>query len=222
MGRITNAGAPAWAWSSGAFDQTVAITRAGAGDITLSLRPGYGQVATEAVMFVQPSIAYSASNLRATGVVDTTAIQKQITSLQEGVAGAASALTDMDLDVLLIGLGHRAREARVGMLHGMAFLAGGGAANIRDQNGAFDAAVIDNGVGDWTMTYANGFDLGANEGVHILGGADFNAAASSLRSFGLVRPDAQTVRITAGAEQAAGAASIPLDTNVSVLSFRLL
>lgn len=100
---VANAGgAVTFAWQSGDFDAAGIIDN-GAGDISLTLLKGVD--AAECVIVCNKRGAVAASQLCAFGVVHVSDTVKRITSLQEGAAGAVSALTDMDFDILICAKG---------------------------------------------------------------------------------------------------------------------
>lgn len=80
---------------------TGAIVRNGAGDYTLTLSEAVD--ALESEVFVTQEANLAASQLNGFGIVrtDTTI---RITMLREGGGGAVSALTDMDIQVLVMRL----------------------------------------------------------------------------------------------------------------------
>lgn len=93
------AGVPSWLWQNGGFSNT--ITDTGAGNIGLNLPTDGGVDASESVILATPRTTLAASGLQSCGVVHTSDTVKQVTLLQEGAAGAASALTDFNFDVLV-------------------------------------------------------------------------------------------------------------------------
>jgi len=100
---ITAQVGPLFAVNSGMFTQ---IARTGAGDYNLTLAAG-GVDATQAAIIACPRAAQAASQLRAVGVNHTSDTVKQITCLQEGAAGAVSALTDFNFDVAVFARAFR-------------------------------------------------------------------------------------------------------------------
>lgn len=224
MGRILANGTFQAGLTTGAIATGTAIVNPGAGDHTITLQPGYGQVAAEAFILASPFLAQAASELRAIGVEDTTATTKRFTSLEEANAGGASTLTDMPMDFVILKLGTKSEdEVIVGKLHGAASVIGDNAApTFAWQNGAFQNAITRNGAGDYTLTYQAGWNVAADEAVHFITRRGV-MVASGLASFGQVRPAAATLRITSGLEAGGGAASVLSDAvNYDILSFRLL
>ena len=84
-----------------------------------------------------------------------------------------------------------------------------------NQSGDFDAVIVDNGVGDISITFVAGSGLAA--GAYA---ASFNVvgalAASQLTTFGIVDVSAREKRITVLREGAAGAVSALADVNFQV------
>ena len=95
------AGAPSFLWQSGDFEAV--ITDTGVGDITVTLKEGLD--ASECSIQCTPRAAQAASGLTTIGVVHTSDTAKQITIVQEGAAGAASARADVNFDIAILGLG---------------------------------------------------------------------------------------------------------------------
>ena len=77
------------------------VTRTVAGDYDITLGPGFGVDALASAIIANPRIAAAASQNRSIGVVHTSDNVKRVTCLQEGAAGAASALTDFDFDLAI-------------------------------------------------------------------------------------------------------------------------
>lgn len=89
----SSVGAASFRWQTGGF---ASVSNAVAGTFVLTLRDDYAVDATEIFPICQPDSALAASDLTAFGFANTSDTIKQITTYQEGAAGAASALTDVD------------------------------------------------------------------------------------------------------------------------------
>lgn len=97
-----NMGTPAYTWQNGAFTGT--ITDTGVGDINLNLQADKALDATECVVILSMRGALNVgagSQGTSFGCNHTSDVAKQITILREGAGGAASALADIDFDVLM-------------------------------------------------------------------------------------------------------------------------
>jgi len=96
---VFTAGAPSFLFQSGEFTGT--ITDNGTGDITLNLNAADAVDASECSIVCTPRAAQAASGLTSIGVVHTSDTAKQITIVQEGAAGAASARADVNFDICI-------------------------------------------------------------------------------------------------------------------------
>jgi hypothetical protein len=102
LASVTIAGGIAsFVFQDGAF---ASVVRTAPGVVDLTLQPGMGVAATESVAICFPSVPATASNMRSNAVAQTSATVKTVTMLQEGAAGAASALTDNDFVVAIFKL----------------------------------------------------------------------------------------------------------------------
>lgn len=82
------------------FNSGVPIVRNGAGDYTLTLNEAVGL--NEISVLIVPTGAAVASANKSFGWTLVTPTTIRVTSLQEGAAGAASALTDLDFDIVVM------------------------------------------------------------------------------------------------------------------------
>lgn len=221
LGAITGGVAPAWDWASGAFDQATGITRAGPGDLTIATLAVQGIDASELIALVGPR-GDPGNLMRAAAINPVTDTTFQLTSLEEGAAGVASALTDMDLAVALLAPGHY-QGPTVGQLHAAALIQGDAVAPSFDfATGVWDQAtgITRNGAGDYTVPYLATQGIDEGESLHFFLPAGV-LAASGLRTIGYTRPTDGQVRMFMSQEGAAGAASAYTDYNAYALSMRL-
>lgn len=86
------------------FDATVAPIDNGAGDFTLTWPVDHPVNVDQCQVIVMRRGAAIASELSSSGHAWPTANTLRITTLQEGAAGAVSALTDYNVDVWVVGL----------------------------------------------------------------------------------------------------------------------
>lgn len=213
LGRIAGGANPVWAWASGGIDTTIPITRAGAGDITIARRAGWGGVAPtgvnagRAIVIVKPSQAYAPSGLVTPSATILNDTQVQITSLQEQGGGAASILADADLDVAILDLGGKRSGGRSGgQVRAWGSVSG---AALVSRSGSV-AGVTNPGQGLYTITLIPDEGIGANESVVLMSPRGV-LAPSGLQAMGYTRPDANTIAVTLGEEAGGGNASILQD-----------
>jgi hypothetical protein len=83
----------------------------------------------------------------------------------------------------------------------------------------FQAAITDNGVGDYTLNLDGG-NLCADAECCIFVGPNELQAASGMINIGTRWASAQTIQVTCVQEQAGGAASIAYDSTVNVMVLR--
>lgn len=101
--QFSGAGVPSYGGGAGqqkGFDGSVAIVDNGPGDITLTLKDEVG--ADQVAIFANRAGALAASGLVAIGWTMPTLKTIRVTILNEGAAGAVSALTDLDFDILVM------------------------------------------------------------------------------------------------------------------------
>lgn len=89
----SSVGAASFRWQTGGFST---VTNAVAGTTVLTLLADYGVDATEMFPILQPDSALAASDMTTFGIVSTSDTVKTCSTWQEGAAGGASALTDVD------------------------------------------------------------------------------------------------------------------------------
>lgn len=217
-----------------------AIDVGGAGDITLSTDTDRGLAPDQVVIIATQRGVLAASELSAFAFDHTAAgpnlnanRDKRVTILQEGALGAASALTDLDFDFLVVerggnrylndlarrrGIDELAALEVVGIC-GLDFPAG--VPTFRFQTGEFVGAPIDNAVGDTTVTLQADRAIAADERVCIAA-YDVELAPSGLVAAAVDDASPTALRITTLQEGAAGGASALTDIPLTLAVFRRL
>jgi hypothetical protein len=229
MGRISGGIAPAWEWSRGGIDEATPITRGGAGDYTFNLLPDQGiDGLTGGIILCQPTQSAGTAPppfLQSVAINHVSDVAKQVTMLREGGGGAASVLTDMDVNVVVLGLGARPGLS-VGKLHAACSIVGGVNPTYLWASGAIAnqaAGPTRTSPGVYIIDYLADQGTAPGESIEFTLPRGVQAASgmqviNAGRAFG---PVAVTQVVTqARQEGVAGAISVPTDLSYDFLSFR--
>jgi hypothetical protein len=214
-----NGATSTWRYNDGGF--TNAFTLNAAGDWTFNLQAANGSATGDVAIFVAPRGAVLAgSDIQTTGVVWGSATTIRVTSGQEQPAGAASALTTMDLDIVVLAENPRgSRGGGKSILLGWALIdMTTGAPAIVRQSGCVQN-ITSAAAGDATINLMPALGRDASECV-IIAKPMGVGVASSMWGISVIHTSDTAKRIMAVQEQAGGAASIAADcTMVAVAIF---
>lgn len=221
-GSIALVGGPGyqWVWQDGGFQN--AIVYNGLGDLSVFLQPDRGQDASECIVLCSERkvLPFAGSDLTATGVVQVDDFEKRITIGQEGGGGAASALTDYPLDVVVLSTRRNDEGPRSKLLAAGVFDTTTGAPVASWQTADFAAAAITSaGVGLPILHFL------ANRGKDNREMAAIFRVMSPLAASGLIGctmhsggSDDVTKPASLVQEQGGGAASILVDNTAMAVA----
>jgi hypothetical protein len=223
MGRITGGANPTWLFATGGIDQTTdfgngpsGILRNGAGDYDVAFLPDQGIDPANTLCIAQIA---EAPLFGTSAAINPLAAASQITMLQEGAVGAASVLTDLDVNVIFVAPGARPGNAAAvvhafGSCNGAAGTYNWASGNVDQTNG-----INRTGAGAYTIDYLADAGVDPTETVTFFSQRG-PIAAGALPSLMPGALTALTVPVSTRVEQA-GAASILADINFDFASFRL-